>query len=105
MATKIWDKGGATAAAMPRYPARDDWRLDQRLLAYDLRASLAHARGLGRIGILSPDEVAALERGLADLTAENEAGKLVLTEADEDGHSAIEAALVERLGEVGKKVH
>ncbi|MEJ7729723.1 MAG: argininosuccinate lyase, partial [Polyangiaceae bacterium] len=99
------DKGGATDAAMLRYTARDDWRLDQRLLAYDLRGTLAHARGLGRIGILSAEEVASLERGLADLATENEAGKLVLTEADEDGHSAIEAALVERLGDVGKKVH
>ena len=105
MATKIWDKGGATDAAMLRYTARDDWRLDQRLLAYDLRATLAHARGLGRIGILSADEVASLERALGELSAENEAGKLVLTEADEDGHSAIESALVERLGDVGKKVH
>ena len=105
MATKIWDKGGATDAAMLRYTARDDWRLDQRLLAYDLRGTLAHARGLGRIGILSAEEVTSLERALAELADENEAGQLVLTEADEDGHSAIEAALVERLGVVGKKVH
>jgi argininosuccinate lyase len=105
MAEKLWDKGGATDAAMLRYTARDDWRLDQRLLAYDLRATVAHVRGLGRIGVLAADEVTGLERELTVLMRDNEAGKLQLTEADEDGHSAIEAALVERLGDAGKKVH
>jgi argininosuccinate lyase len=105
MSTKLWDKGGASDAAMMRYTARDDWRLDQRLLAYDLRATLAHVRGLGRIGVVKPDEQEALERGLDDLIARNQAGDLKLTEADEDGHTAIESALIDSLGEVGKKVH
>lgn len=105
MSTKLWDKGGASDAAMMRYTARDDWRLDQRLLAYDLRATAAHVRGLGRIGVLKPDEQASLERALSDLVTRNEAGDLKLTEADEDGHTAIESALIEALGETGKKVH
>lgn len=88
MSTKLWDKGGASDAAMMRYTARDDWRLDQRLLAYDLRATAAHVRGLGRIGVLKPDEQASLERALSDLVTRNEAGDLKLTEADEDGHTA-----------------
>jgi argininosuccinate lyase len=105
VSAKLWDKGGASDAEMMRYTARDDWRLDQRLLAYDLRATLAHVRGLGRIGVLSGDELAQLERELLALTQRNERGDLRLTEADEDGHSAIEAALVEALGDAGKKVH
>ena len=105
MSTKLWDKGGASDAAMMRYTARDDWRLDQRLLAYDLQATIAHVRGLGRIGVLKPDEQQALERALEDLVARNKAGDLKLTEADEDGHTAIESALIDSLGEVGKKVH
>jgi len=105
MTSTLWGKGGATDAAMLRYTARDDWRLDQRLLAYDLRATLAHVHGLGRIGVLDAAEVGALEEALGALTAQNGAGELCLTEADEDGHSAIEAALVARLGDVGKKVH
>src|SRR5436190_18647245 len=90
---------------MMRYTARDDWRLDQRLLAYDLRATLAHVRGLGRIGVLDAAELALLEEALVALSERNDAGDLRLSEADEDGHSAIEAALVARLGDVGKKVH
>jgi len=105
VSAKLWDKGGATDGEMLRYTSRDDWKLDQRLLAYDLRATLAHVRGLFRIGVLSADEIAAMEGALAMLVQKNEAGQLILAEADEDGHSAIEAALVALLGDVGKKVH
>src|SRR5688500_3887007 len=90
---------------MLRYTARDDWRLDQRLLPYDLRATLAHVRGLGRIEVLSPEELKALEVELAVVVDRVDKGEFVLTEADEDGHSAIEAALVAKLGDAGKKVH
>ncbi|WP_437735991.1 argininosuccinate lyase [Sorangium sp. So ce1335] len=105
MSVRLWDKGGATDAQMLRYTSRDDWQLDQRLLAYDLRATIAHVRGLARIGVLSEAERDALVRELEVLAAQNEAGELRLTEDDEDGHSAIEAALVARIGDAGKKVH
>ncbi|WP_437601606.1 argininosuccinate lyase [Sorangium sp. So ce590] len=105
MSVRLWDKGGATDAQMLRYTSRDDWQLDQRLLAYDLRATIAHVRGLARIGVLSETERDALVRELDVLAAQNEAGELRLTEDDEDGHSAIEAALVARIGDAGKKVH
>jgi argininosuccinate lyase len=103
--TRLWDKGGAPDAAMLRYTSRDDWKLDQRLLAYDLVATRAHVEGLFRIGILSADERSAMTNALGELVQLNDAGELVLTEADEDGHTAIEAALVAKLGDVGKKVH
>ncbi|MGK3965622.1 argininosuccinate lyase [Sorangium sp. So ce118] len=105
MSVRLWDKGGATDAQMLRYTSRDDWQLDQRLLAYDLRATIAHVRGLARIGVLSEEERDALVRELEVLAKQNEAGELRLTEDDEDGHSAIEAALVARIGDAGKKVH
>jgi argininosuccinate lyase len=101
----LWDKGGLSDAEMMRYTARDDWRLDQRLLAYDLRATRAHVRALGRIEVLDTEEVAAMEKVLDDLEERLAAGRFVLTARDEDGHSAIEAALIEALGDTGKKVH
>jgi argininosuccinate lyase len=100
MSEPLWSKGGASDADMMRYTARDDWRLDQRLLTHDIRASMAHVNGLARIGVLSEDERARLVAGLGALD-----GKLTLTERDEDGHSAIENALTTALGDVGKKVH
>ena len=105
MTKRLWDKGGSADAAMLRYTSRDDWKLDQRLLAYDLVATRAHVDGLQRIGILSADERSAMTNALDELVQQNDAGKLVLTEADEDGHTAIESALVAKLGDVGKKVH
>jgi len=101
----LWDKGGASDAAMMRYTARDDWQLDQRLLAYDLRATLAHVRGLKRIGVLDDDELARLENAIASLEQRRADGKLTLSESDEDGHTAIENALIAELGELGKKLH
>jgi argininosuccinate lyase len=103
--TRLWDKGGATDAEMLRYTARDDYRLDQRLLAFDLRATLAHVRGLNRIGVLTGSELGVLEHAIDELTERNARGELRLTEADEDGHTAIEAALTRALGDAGKKVH
>lgn len=105
MTKRLWDKGGAADAAMLRYTSRDDWKLDQRLLAYDLVATRAHVEGLFRIGILSADERSSMTNAIDELVQQNDAGKLVLTEADEDGHTAIESALVAKLGDVGKKVH
>ncbi len=105
MTKRLWDKGGAPDAAMLRYTSRDDWKLDQRLLAYDLIATRAHVEGLHRIGILSADERSVMTNALEELVKKNDAGDLMLTEADEDGHTAIEAALITKLGDVGKKVH
>lgn len=101
----IWDKGGVSDAEMMRYTARDDWQLDQRLLPYDVRATLAHVRGLARIDVLTLAELADMETALSALSARIEGGEMQLTDADEDGHSAIEAALTAALGDVGKKVH
>lgn len=105
MTDRLWDKGDDIDRAMLRYTARDDWRLDQRLLPYDLRATIAHVRGLSRIGVVNEDERDQLVAALEALHRAWERGELVLTEADEDGHSAIENALVRELGDVGKKVH
>ncbi len=105
MSRPLWDKGNASDEQMMRYTARDDFVLDQRLLRYDLKATTAHVRGLQRIGVLTLEEVAAMENALETLDQRCKDGQFQLTEADEDGHSAIEAALVEALGETGKKVH
>ncbi len=105
MAGNLWDKGGASDTEMMRYTARDDWQLDQRLLPYDLRATRAHIRGLARVGLLDATELTALEGGIDELERHEASGDFRVTPADEDCHSAIEAALVAKLGESGKKVH
>jgi argininosuccinate lyase len=105
MAQHLWDKGGAVDAEMLRYTARDDHQLDGRLLLYDIAASLAHVRGLERIGVLGADERKALEGALGDLAGRASRGELLIEPRHEDGHTAIEEALTTALGDLGKKVH
>src|SRR5690606_35107529 len=69
------------------------------------RASAAHVRGLRLIGALSAEEAGAIESALLDLEKRWRRGEFVLDERFEDGHSAIEHFLIERLGPVGAKVH
>jgi argininosuccinate lyase len=102
----IWDKDGAAVdARIQRFLAGDDVVLDRALFLHDVRASRAHVHGLGRIGVLGADEAVALDAALDDLAAAFGRGEFVLDDRFEDGHSAIEAYLTERLGDAGKKVH
>jgi argininosuccinate lyase len=102
----LWDKTGASVdAKIQRFCAGDDVVLDRALFLADVRASKAHVHGLARIGVLSADEAGAIDRALDDLAVEFEAGRFVLDDRFEDGHSAIESYLTDRLGDAGKKVH
>jgi argininosuccinate lyase len=104
--TPLWAKGVVDVdAAVQRFCAADDVIVDRELFSFDIRATAAHVRGLGRIGVLSADEVTTLTGGLDDLARAWEAGEFVVDERYEDGHTAIESFLVDRCGEAGKKVH
>ena len=100
-----WVQSEYHSYTMLRFTARNDWQLDQRLLPFDLLATKAHVRGLGRIGALDEAEVTSLVVEIERIESEVEAGRFVLTEQHEDGHTAIEMELTQRLGETGKKVH
>ena len=106
MTAPIWNKAGVEIdAELMRFMAGDDVRLDRELLVHDIAASAAHARGLARIGIVTATECAQLETELAALSSAFESGAFVLDERFEDGHSAIEWWLTERLGDLGRKIH
>ena len=77
---------------------------DQRLARYDLRGSRAHATMLGRIGVLTRKEVAAIVRGLVGMEREIVAGKFRWKDSLEDVHMNLEAALTERVP-AGAKLH
>jgi argininosuccinate lyase len=106
MANLIWDKTGASVdARIQRFCAGDDVVLDRVLFLADVRASKAHVHGLVRAGVLAAAEATALDGALDDLAGDFAAGRFVLDDRFEDGHSAIEAYLTSRLGDAGKKVH
>jgi argininosuccinate lyase len=78
---------------------------DQRLWPQDVRGSIAHARGLGRVGILDDDELAQIVTGLEAVAGELEAGEFAFAETDEDIHMAVERRLTELIGPLGGKLH
>ncbi|GAB6063579.1 argininosuccinate lyase [Deferrisoma palaeochoriense] len=78
---------------------------DRRMYRQDIRGSIAHARMLAAVGILTEDEAETLVRGLERVLAEIERGELELTEALEDIHMNVEHRLTELVGPVGGKLH
>jgi argininosuccinate lyase len=78
---------------------------DQRLAPHDLDQSLAHARMLARVGILTDEEFAEIARGLDEVRAEITGGRFDVKDDDEDIHMAIERRLTEIVGPVGGKLH
>jgi argininosuccinate lyase len=78
---------------------------DYRLAPYDLEQSLAHARMLARSGIISDDDLRAIERGLDAVRQEIENDRFTVAADDEDVHMAIERRLTEIAGPVGGKLH
>jgi len=106
MSDLLWQKPGVTVdAAIQTFLAGDDVLLDREFFLHDIQASHAHAEGLQRIGILSAEELDGIGRELKLLAADFRAGTFVLDERFEDGHSAIEARLTERLGDAGRRIH
>ncbi len=78
---------------------------DRRLAPYDIQGSIAHVEMLARVGVLTEDDAAHICSGLNAILVEIEAGEFAWKRELEDVHMNIEAALVERVGEVGKKMH
>ncbi|MFT3898488.1 MAG: argininosuccinate lyase [Thermomonas sp.] len=106
MSDLLWQKPGvAVDAKIQAFLAGDDVLLDREFFLHDIAASTAHAEGLQRIGILTAGELDGLKRELALLANDFRNGGFVLDERYEDGHSAIEARLTERLGDAGRKIH
>jgi argininosuccinate lyase len=106
MTEPLWQKSGiAIDPQIMHFLAGDDVLLDREFFLYDIQASAAHVQGLARIGVLGSGEADALCRELDALAADFRAGAFVLDARHEDGHSAIEARLTERLGDVGRKLH
>lgn len=78
---------------------------DQRLAPYDVQGSIAHAKMLTKVGVLSAQECEQIIAGLTAILAEIQDGKFDWSIALEDVHMNIEAALTERIGLAGKKLH
>ncbi|MEI6737263.1 MAG: argininosuccinate lyase [Pseudomonadota bacterium] len=78
---------------------------DKRLADVDIRGSLAHAKMLCAVGVISPTDLADIVRGMVGIRAEIAAGTFVWDIAREDVHMNIEARLIELVGDAGKRLH
>jgi len=103
--TRLWDKGAPLDERVLRYTAGDDHALDNRLVAYDVTASIGHAEMLQACGLLQQEDLEQIRTGLQAIGAAHARGEWQVTLEHEDGQTALENLLTERIGEAGKRVH
>jgi argininosuccinate lyase len=102
---KLWDKGISIDKKIEQFTVGNDREIDIHIAKYDVQASLAHAKMLQSIGILSSDELTQVKTGLDVLANQITSGTFVIDAQFEDVHSKIEFELTKALGDVGKKIH
>jgi len=78
---------------------------DKRLLPQDIRGSIAHATMLAAVGVITEEEKESILSGLNGIFSDVQEGKLEITTEYEDVHSFVEANLIDRIGDAGKKLH
>jgi argininosuccinate lyase len=101
----LWSERMASTPAREMMAFSVSLDVDRRLFEDDLRGSVAHVHGLGRVGILPPAEVEALVGALDAVGGELRAGTFGFVPSDEDIHTAIERRVTELAGATGAKVH
>ncbi len=102
---KLWDKGFSTDKKIDHFTVGYDRELDLHLAKYDVIASKAHAKMLGKIGLLTEKETNELVSELDNIAAKIENGSFIIEKNFEDMHSKIEFQLTLALGDTGKKIH
>ncbi|MBW2967679.1 argininosuccinate lyase, partial [Candidatus Woesearchaeota archaeon] len=102
---KLWNKGYDLDREIEQFTVGDDPQTDLKLLKYDILVNKAHAKMLNKIGILTADELDSLTNALDGLQSLAAQGKFMIKQEQEDVHTAVEAFLTEKLGDIGKKIH
>ena len=94
---------GETDALVYRFNASIGF--DKKLFGQDVEGSIAHVVMLEKQGIITCEEKDAIVKGLTQIRKDVEEGKLAITDQYEDIHSFVEAELIRRIGDAGKKMH
>ena len=103
--SRLWDKGTPLDARVLAYTSSDDHELDNRLVAYDVQGSIAHAHMLHEQSLLSGDDLAAITGALTEIGAAHARGDWRVSLELEDSQTAIENLLTERIGATGGRLH
>jgi argininosuccinate lyase len=101
----LWNKEASVDERVLNYTAGEDYALDARLIRYDVTASIAHAEMLNGAKLLGDADLAAIRAGLAALADEHARGEWRIELADEDGHTALEKHLTQRIGAAAGRIH
>jgi len=103
---KLWQKENTvTSEKIEKFTVGRDREMDLHLAEYDVLGNLAHAKMLETIGLLTADDLSALEQELKLIHAQVQKGEFVIEEGVEDVHSQVELQLTRKLGDTGKKIH
>jgi argininosuccinate lyase len=102
---RLWDKGAPLDERVLRFTAGEDHALDNRLVAYDVEASIAHAGMLHDVGLLDAAALQAIRDGLTEIGAAHARGEWTVTLDLEDGQTALETLLTHRIGAAGERLH
>jgi argininosuccinate lyase len=103
--TRLWDKGAPLDEQVLEYTAGEDHALDDRLVAYDVRGSIAHAEMLHSVGLLSDADLKSLKGGLEEIALAHQRGEWRVRLEQEDGQTALESLLTQRVGAAGARIH
>ena len=102
---KLWNKGQTTDKQIDAFTVGEDRIHDLVLAPYDCQATIAHAKMLQSIGVLSQSEVQQVIKTLNEIPLLIEQGKFTIEEKYEDIHSKLEDVLTKKHGALGKKIH
>ena len=101
----LWGGRFTEATDASAYRFNQSISFDSRMYAEDIEGSMAHAKMLGKQGIISEEDSLQIIEGLKGIREDIDAGRLQISEEAEDIHSFVESVLTERIGAAGKKLH
>ena len=103
--SRLWDKGAPLDQRVLDYTAGEDHALDERLVRYDVLASIAHAEMLAAAGLLAAADLELIRKALTEIGAAHQRGEWQVSLDQEDGQTALENLLTARIGECGGRLH
>jgi len=102
---KLWEKNYKINKKIEDYTVGNDYIIDKKLVKYDCIASIAHAKMLFKINILTENECNKIIKNLKEIIKLDNKNLFKIKKEDEDCHTAIETFLIKKLGKTGKKIH
>jgi len=102
---KLWQKTNTFNKQIESYTVGTDYLFDQKLVRYDCKVSIAHAKMLKKIGVITNEESEKIIKVLNEIIKLDKNKSFIVEQNDEDCHTAIENYLIKKLGDTGKKIH